>query len=66
MGFEHAHFKEVCTECKKVVAQCRCFHPWKFVRDTICDDCKGKQKVTDSAVNIGAKVQTLMEQHKLR
>jgi hypothetical protein len=36
------HFKKICTECKKVIEQCRCMDANKVVLYDICDECKAK------------------------
>lgn len=65
MGFEHGHFKEVCTECGTIVAQCRCLHPWKYVKKTICSECKEKEeikkKVDESTAKISTEIARMVE-----
>ena len=36
------HYIIICTECDKVVSQCRCASPDKKKVDGICNDCKDK------------------------
>ncbi len=40
----HSHFKTVCTECKNIIAQCRCMYSNKSITYSTCDDCKKKTK----------------------
>ena len=35
------HFKEVCSNCKRVIRQCRCPSIDKTIKYSICDDCLG-------------------------
>jgi len=38
-----SHFIEYCSECKKVINQCRCLTTDREVRWSVCDDCKQKE-----------------------
>ena len=40
----HGHFVEYCTECKKVISQCRCMSNDKTVKYSICKECQKKEK----------------------
>lgn len=40
-----SHFIEYCTECLKVISQCRCIDCNKTTRYGICSDCQKKTKV---------------------
>ena len=39
------HYKVICSECNRVIAQCRCIDCNKEIRMSICDDCKQKQEM---------------------
>lgn len=34
------HFRVVCPQCDRVIAQCRCMDPNKSVRLELCDECR--------------------------
>ena len=39
------HFKVICSECNKVIMQCKCMKCNQDIRMSICDDCKQKQEM---------------------
>jgi hypothetical protein len=41
------HFTKICSECKKVIAQCRCMDCIKVPEFGICDECKNKPKTAE-------------------
>jgi hypothetical protein len=40
----HSHFKDICTECDKIIRQCQCQGPFendpKTVHYFVCNDCQ--------------------------
>lgn len=36
------HFKRICIECEKVIAQCRCMCKNKSIEHDVCEDCRDK------------------------
>lgn len=39
------HFKEICSNCKAIIGQCRCPDPNKKIKYGICKDCLGNTGV---------------------
>lgn len=57
------HFKTVCTECQKVVSNCRCGALDKRVIPTICRDCNPVLKLKEDdtvIVDFGDRRETLV------
>ena len=47
------HFIKYCTECNKIMTQCRCMACDKTVLFGVCDECKQKQnEASNSNPNI--------------
>ena len=38
------HFRDKCTECGRIVRQCRCMSESKVTNDVICSDCRRKSE----------------------
>lgn len=51
-----SHFVKYCSECNKVISQCRCMDCRKTVLYDICDECKKNQtpskKIRRDVVNM--------------
>ena len=44
----HDHFKTICTNCRKVINQCRCMDENKTVLYELCENCMEKSPVEDT------------------
>ena len=44
------HYKVVCTECEKIICQCRCPSKEKTIQSAICEDCEKKISGTGTTI----------------
>ena len=56
-----SHFCIKCSECGRVITQCRCFDPNKIITYRICGSCAQKAKNTVTSENIIKENQTESE-----
>ena len=58
------HFKEVCSDCKKIISQCRCSDPNKQVTYSVCASCQAIRNKVIKANPISPIQQSIAEWSK--